>query len=735
MNDLPKCLNADILSARYAEAIENSLIFKNEYGENDHALANSVLTALEYKIYMDGDFIVIGGSTSRNTYIFVEGEAIVLGLNEEFMAIIRSGGHYSNDLEPGDEEIFDYKRPLHIVSAGISIVGILNQNQLYKLYIAYPEFQEKLRILNKQFVSYSKKFCKKYLSSNSVEYSADNVIELIADHYSYSTYLVYDSVRQKCKQIDLKSEDTKKYDIIIKQRQALIKNQTLRRSSRSRGRSSIDFINEKIFLDEIGNENCCSKFQFKKNSNGRRVVDLINLLNLLYIAISIPLYIAFDIKMEWYLVLLELFSLILSASIIVINIRTPVIMRGGTTLEFRKVITYYYHNDLILDIIALWPLNLILGAADVVEPIWVIPIIRLVRIITVWKIMHIFGRFELYFKRYNLLMQIIKAALFLTLICHLVGCLWFWFNYYAEPDDDETWMEFNGLQNTQLYRKVLLSYYTVINIVATVGYGDMFPMTDAERLFFVFLINLGDAVFAVAFGLIAGITMQASKSEVMENFSKMHSIKELLKQNQGEHSQKVKVEQFFAYSWHLHKSTNMVSIKSFTSSLPYRLSKEVIYYSTKHLLEPMFKQFGSENLIKDVSTVLQQSIYLPGDFIILIDDIGEEMYFIAEGIVYVLAADKRTVLTTLNKGSYFGEMAIFLGLDKRTAYVQAETFCNILTLRKSDLDNIKINYPTVAKDIRNEAQKRAANNKKRTNVIFRFVQLLVIFGVSIILVY
>ena len=394
-------------------------------------------------------------------------------------------------------------------------------------------------------------------------------------------------------------------------------------------------------------------------------------------------------------------------------------MRGGTTLKFTKVISYYYHNDLILDIIALWPLNLILGAAEVVEPIWVIPIVRLVRIITIWKIMHIFGRFELYFKRHNLLMQIIKAALFLTLICHLVGCLWFWFNYYAEPDEDETWMEFNGLQNTQLYRKVLFSYYTVINIVATVGYGDMFPMTDAERLFFVFLINLGDAVFAVAFGLIAGITMQASKSGVMENFSKMYSIKELLKQNQGEHSQKIKVEQFFAYSWHLHKSTNMVSIKSFTNSLPYRLSKEVIYYSTKHLLEPMFKQFGSENLIKDVGTVLQQSIYLPGDFIILKDDIGEEMYFIAEGVVYILAPDKRTVLTTLNKGSYFGEMAIFLGLDKRTAYVQAETFCNILILKRTDLDNIKINYPTVAKDIRNEAKKRAASNQKRADLILK----------------
>lgn len=164
-----------------------------------------------------------------------------------------------------------------------------------------------------------------------------------------------------------------------------------------------------------------SKFQFKKNSGGRRIIDFINLINLLYIAISIPLYIAFEIKMGWVLSFVEVISLIISALNVLINIRTPVILRGGATLEFKKVISYYYNNGLILDVIALWPLNLILGAADVVYPIWLIPPIRLFRIITVWKIMHILGRFELYFKKYNLLMHVIKAVLFLSLVCHIVG--------------------------------------------------------------------------------------------------------------------------------------------------------------------------------------------------------------------------------------------------------------------------------------------------------------------------
>jgi len=265
--------------------------------------------------------------------------------------------------------------------------------------------------------------------------------------------------------------------------------------------------------------------------------------------------------------------------------------------------------------------------------------------------MHIFGRFELFFKKFSLLMNVLKSSLFLIIIWHWTSCAWFFTNLYIDKEGNETWMDYNNLDGGPFYKQLLFSYYTIMNVVSTVGYGDMFPMTDVERIFIIFLINSGDLIFAVAFGLIAGITMQASNNKNTEVFfKKMYNIKELISQNHGDATQESKVEQYFAYSWHLHKSTKMFSIKSLSTQLPYRLSKEVMYYSTRHLLEPMFKSFGSENLIKDISTSLVQTIYLPGDFIILKDDIGEEMYFIAEGTVYVVAADKRTVLNTLGQG-------------------------------------------------------------------------------------
>ena len=456
LGDLPSCLNADILFARYSEAINNSIIFKDEENEIDVALTNSILTILEYRVYMNGDFIVVGGSSSMNTYIILEGEAVVFGLNEEFIAFIKSGGHYSNDLEDGDEYTYNHKRPLHIVSKGISIVGVLNVDKLKELYIAYPEFKDKMRTLNKHFVGYVQKFCRKYLKSKAVLYSANNVIRLIADHYSYSTHVAYNKVSEKCHNIDINSKDVKKYDIIVKQKEVIKRTQTLRRASVFGGRNSIDLVNATIFNENIEPEGVCSKLSFSKNSNWRRLIDFINLLNLLYIAVSIPLLISFDIKMVSYLIFLEICSLLISLGIVLINLRTPVVMRGGSTLNLKVILGYYYHNGLILDLVSLWPLNLVLGIADLVQPIWLIPPLRIIRVISVWKSMHIFGRFELYFKKYGILMHVLKSALFLCLLWHWASCLWFFTNLYINKESDYSWMEFNKLDTAPLYKQVML---------------------------------------------------------------------------------------------------------------------------------------------------------------------------------------------------------------------------------------------------------------------------------------
>jgi hypothetical protein len=61
--------------------------------------------------------------------------------------------------------------------------------------------------------------------------------------------------------------------------------------------------------------------------------------------------------------------------------------------------------------------------------------------------------------------------------------------------------------------KYLRSLYTVYNIVCSVGSGDVYPTRDIERVLFVLMVTVGDLLFALAFGLIASLTMQISLAD------------------------------------------------------------------------------------------------------------------------------------------------------------------------------------------------------------------------------
>ena len=633
--------------------LKNLIIFRNFNNVIDISFANSLIKLVQFRTYMDGDFIVIGGSHSRNTYIMMEGEAGVFSFRDEFISFMKTGSHYSNDLDSDDEDTFQYKRPVHIVSKGTSIVGVLTIEMLNELYLAYPDFKCIMRSLNRHFNFYAKKFLKKYLKSMNMVFTAQNAVHEMAVHYSYSTSVLYDSIRSKLSKVDLNSLSISEYNIRSKQAEGFSEIVSMKRTLQNEERKSIELL-QGIEINSQPEEGCFSKIKFEKNSFIKKIFDLVHLLNLLYIAISIPLIIGFSINMEVGLITLEVLSIIISWCTILLNFRVSVPYRGRSTFNFKAIFMHYLHNGLILDLFGLWPLNLALGVSYLTQPYWIIFPIRIIRLIWVIRVIHLLNKFDASLKKYNVIKSILKAFLFVFIILHWISCLWFFINTYADSKGSKTWIQYQGITNVSLAKQILYWYFNILNTVTTIGYTNFAPVTDVERIFIALTINSGDAIFAVGFGLLAGIVTQSSiygRSEVF--FSKMNSIKELLFET-GEESQILKVEQYFAYSWQTQKSTEIMVIKELSEQLPYRLSKEVVYHWTKELLEPMFKKFGSENLIKDLSAVLKQAIYLPGDFIILKGDIGEEMYFIAEGSVYILAADKRTVLNTFGRGSYFG---------------------------------------------------------------------------------
>ena len=83
---------------------------------------------------MKKDFIVKAGSYGDNIYIILDGEALVFGMNNDLIGIMRSGTHFSNKLGSKIKEDFNGKRIFHIVAKQLTVVGIISKEDANVLF-------------------------------------------------------------------------------------------------------------------------------------------------------------------------------------------------------------------------------------------------------------------------------------------------------------------------------------------------------------------------------------------------------------------------------------------------------------------------------------------------------------------------------------------------------------------------------------------------------------------------
>jgi hypothetical protein len=74
------------------------------------------------------------------------------------------------------------------------------------------------------------------------------------------------------------------------------------------------------------------------------------------------------------------------------------------------------------------------------------------------------------------------------------------------------------LGEKELWEVYIRNWYAVANIVSSVGSGDIYGVTDIERLFFTFLMTVADVIFALAFGLLAELTSNSRQGNESQIF-------------------------------------------------------------------------------------------------------------------------------------------------------------------------------------------------------------------------
>ena len=131
-------------------------------------------------------------------------------------------------------------------------------------------------------------------------------------------------------------------------------------------------------------------------------------------------------------------------------------------------------------------------------------------------------------------------------MAHLLGC-----SFYALIDYQGLhigWAGEHHLADASLGSRYLICLYWALVTVATIGYGDIVPRTDLERLFVVGAIFVGNGIFAYMIGKVTSLAAQLNIHEQVFT-EKMDSVNEFMRVHRLPRTLKDRVRDFYKSFW------------------------------------------------------------------------------------------------------------------------------------------------------------------------------------------
>ncbi len=407
------------------------------------------------------------------------------------------------------------------------------------------------------------------------------------------------------------------------------------------------------------------------------VWDLIVLLTTLFAAISIPIRVAFKDLPEpfglagWWVTLV--FLLEFSR-----NLRE--FMEKKSRKEFQEFEEQIWFQDLILftDFLAVIPFGLFLSS----------PLFSLFRLFKLMRIHYMFRTYQHTWIQHAGLLTLLSFVFWLVIAINGLACGWYTLG--------------NQQSEVPLSTRYVDALYWTTTTLTAVGYGDITPTTSPQKLYAMMVQVLGFGVFTFLIGTVASRLVRKDPATVRyeENLDGLAS---LLHYRSLPNDLRNQIVDFYKYIWRKRLGYDETS---FLQSLPDSLQTEVALYLRREVIEkvPIFHD-ASEEFKREIALLLKPILLVPGDYIFKAGDVGEEMYFVVNGELDTLTRLEDKVLTKLEAGDFFGEIALFKN-QNRSATIKALSYCNIYALDKSSFDKVISRYEEIGQQIKQTVENR-----------------------------
>uniref|UniRef100_A0A8C7IK36 Potassium voltage-gated channel, subfamily H (eag-related), member 6a n=1 Tax=Oncorhynchus kisutch TaxID=8019 RepID=A0A8C7IK36_ONCKI len=378
---------------------------------------------------------------------------------------------------------------------------------------------------------------------------------------------------------------------------------------------------------------------------------------------------------------------------ILINFRTTYVNHNDEVVSHPgRIAQHYFKGWFLIDIVAAIPFDLLIFRSV------------MVLFLQCWSVYQ-FNKLDRY-SEYGAAVLFLLMCTF-ALIAHWLACIWYaignaertnsariggmkigWLDNLAEQIG-KPYNDTDPASGPSTKDKYVTALYFTFSSLTSVGFGNVSPNTNPEKIFSICIMLIGSLMYASIFGNVSAI-IQRLYSGTARYHTQMLRVKEFIRFHQIPEGLRQRLEEYFQHAW---SYTNGIDMNAVLKGFPECLQADICLHLNRCLLQNCRAFKGASNgCLRALAMRFKTTHAPPGDTLVHMGDVLSALYFISRGSIEILRDD--VVVAILGQNDIFGEPIYLFGRPgKSSADVRALTYCDLHRILREDLLEVLDMYP------------------------------------------
>ena len=407
-------------------------------------------------------------------------------------------------------------------------------------------------------------------------------------------------------------------------------------------------------------------------------------------------------------------------------------------IDHKQIFCNYAKSWMLVDIICFFPFTLLDTNTqqqsysssnkynNLVRLLRLPKLYRLFRISRLLKLLKHYHNIELIekiqecFSIKNSVMRLIKSFVTIILCLHLAACMWY-FSARLDGFSPDTWVVRFQYQDQDMGSLYLISIYWAFTTLCTVGYGDIYAFTNLEKIICICWMICGLYFFSFTIGSLSSMMSSIDTKEnvllgklaVIDEFSVEANLNKDLR-NKLKHALRYSAEKR-GFSW-----LDKLSIfNELPKTLRYEVAINMHHGAAKDIT---FFKGKDQTIIAAIVPLLQPMFLERNDYVYKKGEFADEIYFIVRGRISYVFGKEDTVLKSMQRGSYFGDIEVVKGISRKY-HAKGVRSSELLIMHKQVVQQMIEEHSAVWEEIRKVALEREKLNEKAIIEIQELIRL------------